>query len=200
MPMVLSVLTISVFNLTHVAFKVAVEKEFSDLKGLIDTDVLDKAAMEMLETMPENEWSTLMSECIHSVQNTITALAFYDERDWHKEFILTKPIDLSVEFLSRLGFYKTDDEFDTHWEQMEWLTRFCSYVFYMLCQVMKYGKIDFGQLDGGYDFEYPEAYMNNLAALAEGESEEILVLSILAIEMLNYYIRLVELESRSDRR
>ena len=65
---------------------------------------------------------------------------------------------------------------------------------------MKYGKIDFGQLDGGYDFEYPEAYMNNLAALAEGESEEILVLSILAIEMLNYYIRLVELESRSDRR
>ncbi|SEA41403.1 hypothetical protein [Pedobacter hartonius] len=196
MPMVLSVLTIAVFNLTHVAFKVAIEKEFPDIKGLISTDILDKPALEMLETMPENEWSKLISECIHSIENSITTLAFYYDQDWHQEFKKTKPIDMSIDFLKKIGFYRNDDEFENHWDELENITRFCSYVFYLLCKIILSGRIDFDVYYEGYDIDFARLYMEDLAVLANGNQQDVLVLSNLGFEMLDYYVRLVQLESR----
>jgi len=198
MPMVLSVLTIAVFNLTHVAFKVAIEKEFPDIKGLISTDILDQPALEMLETMPENEWSKLISECIHSIENSMTALAFYYDQDWHLEFRKTKPIDMSIDFLKKIGFYRNGDEFENHWDELENITRFCSYVFYLLCKVIVSGRIDFDVYYDGYDIDHARVYMEDLAILANAEQQDVLVLSNLGFEMLDYYVRLVQLESGDE--
>jgi hypothetical protein len=195
MPMVLSVLTIAVFNLTHVAFKVAIEKEFPDINGLISTDILDKPALDMLETMPEKEWSKLISGCIHSIENSVTTLAFYYDQDWHTEFRKTKPVDISIDFLKKIGFYRPDDEFKNHWDELENITRFCSYVFYLLCKIILFGRIDFDFYYNGYDVDHARTYMEELAVLVNGNKQDVLILSNLGFEMLDYYVRLVELES-----
>lgn len=197
-PLVVSVASMTMFYVTHVSFKVAVEKEFPDLKGLISTDVLDRPALEMLETMEENEWSSLISECILSIQDGISRLSDHYNLDWRKEFKCPRALELSTGFLMKIGFYVDEDNFENHWSELERITRFCSYVYYMLCRVLLYEQVDFDVYYDGYDIDGALPYMEDLVRMGNEEEYDVVLLGLMGVEMLGYYVRLVELESKTS--
>jgi hypothetical protein len=197
-PLVVSIVSMTMFYLTHVSFKVAIEKEFPDLEGLISTDILDGSTLEMLETMEENEWSNLVSSCIWSIKESISKLADHYGLDWREEFNKELPVDLSTDFLLKIGFYDKSNHYENHWKELERVTRFSSYVYYLLCRLLLFEEVDFNSYREDDHTNSTLPYLEDLVRMEGKEEYDVAILGMLGLDMLNYYIKLVALENRSS--
>ena len=100
-PIIIAVLGICTTNFLCNIFKVIVDRDYPDLKGLVHTEKLDEASLSLINNV-EAKWFHIVKPCIYALENTCISLANLYGVDEEAIGDDEEILDMAMEFLSHI--------------------------------------------------------------------------------------------------
>jgi hypothetical protein len=97
LPLTIFVLNLCVHNYTCNAYKLVIDREYPDLKGVVLTDILDENAIDLLDDV-RTDWFEVVTVSIAAVNKTLKSLAKIHELDVQAIVDDNRIYDLAIDF------------------------------------------------------------------------------------------------------